>query len=87
MLDTIDLELLEQCNQNPGQPLANTIKSLLGQRHERTLYDRMFALEMQQFIVVDRSQKKVALATITEKGKAAITGREGLAPRGEARYP
>jgi hypothetical protein len=76
MLDTIDLDLLEQCAQNPGQPLSNAIKPLLGKRKERTLYDRIFTLEAQQFIEVDRSQKKVALAKITEKGRAAIKGRE-----------
>jgi hypothetical protein len=76
MLDTIDIELLEQCSQNPNQPLANSLKPLLGKRKERTLYDRLCALESQQFIAVDRSQKKVALVRITEKGRAAITGRE-----------
>ena len=79
MLDKIDIELLEQCKQNPGQPLINAIKPLLGSRKIRTLYDRMRALEAQQFVWVDRSQKKVYLATITEKGKAVIIGTGGTA--------
>ena len=79
MLDIIDIELLEQCKQNPGQPIINAIKPLLGSRKIRTLYDRMRALEAQQFVWVDRSQKKVYLATITEKGKAVIIGTGGTA--------
>ena len=76
MLDPIDKKLLEQCNQNPGLPLANAIKPILGMRKQRTLYDRMFALEARKFIEVDRSQKKFALAKITQKGKAAIRIKE-----------
>lgn len=83
MLDIIDLALLQQCNQNPAQPLVNAIKSLLDKRDIRTLYDRMFALEAQKFIDVDRSQKRVALATITEKGKVAIIGKEDITPNKE----
>jgi hypothetical protein len=72
MLDKIDIELLEQCKQNPGQPLINAIKPLLGTRKVRTLYGRMRLLEAWQFIEIDRSLKKVSLATITEHGKEAI---------------
>ena len=72
MLDEIDLALLAQCKQNPGHPIINTITPLLGTRKVRTLYDRVRALEAQQLICVDRSQKKVALVTITEDGKAII---------------
>ena len=86
MLDEIDIKILEGCNQNPGQPLITILKPLLPMRRERTLYDRAFALEVQQFISVDRSQKKVALAKITEKGRQAITGREKPAAE-EARSP
>lgn len=76
MLDEIDIELLKQTSQNPGQPFSNAVKPLLVKRKERTLYDRLIALEKQELIEVDRSKKKVALSTITEKGKAAIKGRE-----------
>ncbi len=75
MLDEIDIKLLEQCNQNPGQPLKNAITPLLKCRGVRTLYERMAALGTQGFIEIDRSQKKVALAKITPKGKDAIRGR------------
>jgi hypothetical protein len=76
MLDEIHLEILEAVAKNPKRPLANAIKPLLEKRKELTLYDRTRALEVQQFITVDRSQKRVALAEITEKGRAAIIGRE-----------
>ena len=85
MLDKIDLSLLEEINQNPGQPLANALKSLLKMRSKRRLYYRLFELEAQQLIEVDRSVKRVARATITAKGKAAIMGRENPCPTEEAR--
>jgi DNA-binding PadR family transcriptional regulator len=76
MLDEIDLLLLEECNKNPGQPLADSIKPLLGKRSRRRLYVRLYALESQHLISVDRiSEKSIALATITEAGKAAIQDR------------
>jgi len=81
MLDEIDIALLKQCNQNPSQPLADSVKPLLGKRSRRRLYSRLFVLEAQQLIAVDRSSEKgVALATITPEGKAAIKGREDSAP-------
>jgi len=86
MLDEIDIILLGQVAQNPGQPLSNAINPLLKRRKARTLYDRMFVLEAQQFIAVDRSEKRFARAKITEKGKAAITGREKPTSK-EARSP
>jgi hypothetical protein len=79
MIDEIDIRLLEQCKQNPGQPIINAIKPLLGSRKVRTLYDRMFALGVQRFIEIDRSQKNTCSVTITEKGKAVITGTENIA--------
>jgi len=84
MLDEIDLDLLGQCAQNPGQSLKNAIAPLLKCRRVRTLYDRMKALEAQGFIVIDRSQKKHTQVRITEKGKAAIIGRADPAPQKEA---
>lgn len=86
MLDDIDLELLKYCSENPCQPLAAAVKSLLGQRAERTLYDRLKLLENQKLIAVDRAQKNVALARITHQGMDAITGREKPTSR-EARSP
>lgn len=86
MLDEIDLSLLEECNKNPGQPLADSVKSLLGKRSRRRLYVRLYALESQHLISVDRtSEKGVALATITAQGKAAIRGREDRLSIREAR--
>jgi hypothetical protein len=86
MLDEIDLSLLEECNKNPGQPLADSVKSLIGKRSRRRLYIRLSALESQHLISVDRISKKgVALATITAQGKAAIRGREDRLPMQEAR--
>jgi hypothetical protein len=86
MWDEIDLELLQRCNQNPGQPLADSVKPLLGKRSRRRLYYRLFVLEAQQLIAVDRSSEKgVALATITPEGKAAIRGRKDIAPQTGAR--
>jgi len=83
-LDDIDFSLLEQVNQNPGQPLSAAVQPLESKRSRRALYDRLFALEAQQFISVDRaSEKSAALATITPKGKAAIEGR--IESRPEAR--
>ncbi len=77
MLDEIDLLLLEECNKNPGQPLADSVKPLLGKRSRRRLYARLYALESQRIITVDRiSEKGVALATITAQGRATIRGRE-----------
>jgi hypothetical protein len=76
MLDDIDIELLKQTSQNPGRPLSNSVKPLLEKRKERTLYDRLVALEKEHLIEVNRSLKNVALATITEDGMAAIKGRE-----------
>ncbi len=85
-LDVIDFGLLEEVNQNPGQPLSSAIAPSAGRRNERTLYDRLKALEIQGFISVDRSSEKGhALATITTKGKAAIMGRENPGPAQEAR--
>lgn len=85
MLDKIDVSLLEEINQNPGQPLANALKSLLKMRSKRRLYYRLFELEAQQLIKVDRSEKRFARATITAKGKAAIMGRQDHCPTQEAR--
>jgi len=86
MLDEIDLSLLEECNKNPGQPLADSVKPLLGKRSRRRLYVRLYALESQNLISVDRiSEKGVALATITAQGKAAIRRREDRHSMQEAR--
>ena len=86
MLDEIDLLLLEECNKNPGQTLADSVKPLLGNRSHRRLYARLYALESQHLISVDRtSEKGFALATITEQGKAAIRGREDRLSMQEAR--
>ena len=86
MLDEIDLLLLEECNKNLGQPLADSVKPLLGKRSRRRLYARLYALESQRLITVDRiSEKGVARVTITEQGKAAIEGREDRLPMQEAR--
>lgn len=76
MLDEIDVVLLKEINQNPGQPLASALKPLLETRSKRRLYYRLSDLEVQKFIEVDRSEKRLAKATITAKGKAAIMGRE-----------
>ena len=86
MLDEIDLLLLEECNKNPGQPLADSVKPLLGKRSRRRLYARLYALESQRLITVDRiSEKGVARVTITEQGKTVIEGREDCLPMQEAR--
>ena len=86
MLDEIDLLLLEECNKNPGQPLADSVKPLLGKRSRRRLYARLYALESQRLITVDRiSERGVARVTITEQGKAAVEGREDWLPMQEAR--
>ena len=83
-LDPIDVDLLRGINQNPGQPLSSAMVTE-DRRKQRTLYDRLFALEAQQYISVDRSSEKgLALATITAKGKAAIKGREDLTSSSEA---
>jgi hypothetical protein len=83
-LDPIDIDLLEEVNQNPGQPLSSAMVTE-DRRKQRTLYDRLFALEAQQYISVDRSSEKgLALATITPKGKAAIRGRENRPSTSEA---
>lgn len=85
MLDKIDISLLKEINQNPGQPLANALKPLLETRSKRRLYYRLFELETQRFIEVDRTEKRFAKATITAKGKAAIMGRQDHCPTEEAR--
>ena len=86
MLDEIDLSLLEECKKNPGQPLAGSVKPLLGKRNRRQLYVRLYALESQHLISVDRiSEKGLALATIIAHGKAAIRGRKDKFPVQEAR--
>jgi hypothetical protein len=80
-LDDIDFDLLECVEQNPGKPLSSAMQTLSERRCRRTLYNRLFALETQQFISVDRfSEKGAALATITPKGKAVIKGRMDSAP-------
>ncbi len=86
MLDEIDVVLLKEINQNPGQTLASAMKPLLEMRSKRRLYYRLFALEAQQLISVDRtSEKRIARATITAKGEAAIKGREEPCPAPEVR--
>jgi hypothetical protein len=85
MLDEIDVVLLNEINQNPGQSLASALKPLLGTRSKRRLYYRLFELEAQAFIKVDRSEKRLAKATITAKGEATIKGREDPCPAQEAR--
>jgi hypothetical protein len=86
MLDEVDLLLLDECSKNPGQPLADSIKPLLGKRSRRRLYARLYILEFLHLISVDRiSEKGVALATITAQGKAAIRGREYRPSMQEAR--
>ncbi len=87
MLDNVDIALLDQCNRNPGQPLSHSVKPLLGMRSKRRLYYRLFALEVQQLISVDRaSEKRVARATITAKGMDAIRGRENPCRAKEAGF-
>ena len=96
MLDDIDIELLVQCSENPGQSLKQVIAPLLKCRKIRTLYDRMASLEEDGLIEI-RRQKKMALVKITEKGKAAIiiekeksaTQKEALSPSaaGKTRGP
>jgi hypothetical protein len=77
-LDEIDIGLLEEINQNPGQPLSSAMAVALDCREQRTLYDRLIALEAQKYISVDRVvEKGRSLATITPKGKAAIKGKGG----------
>jgi len=84
-LDEIDIGLLEEINQNPGQPLSSAMAVALDCREQRTLYDRLIALEAQKYISVDRVvEKGRSLATITPKGKAAIKGREDLTSSSEA---
>ena len=61
MLDEIDQELLRQCEENPGQTVAAIISPLLGTRKERTLHDRIAALEAKQLIVIDRIPKNKGL--------------------------
>jgi len=86
-LDEIDIKLLKEIDKRPGQPLARAAEALLDRRSQRVLYKRLLDLEAQQLISVDRrSEKRLARATITEKGKAAIMGRENPCPAPEARF-
>lgn len=88
ILDEVDIGLLRRCSQNPGSALAEIFGPFLGELSSRTLYDRLFELEVRQFISVDRTARRGrALATLTERGKRAITGREKPAPSKEARSP
>jgi len=85
-LDEIYLALLKECSQNPGKQLACSLKPLLDKRSKRRLYYRFTWLEKYGFISVDRlSEKRKSKATITQKGLAAITGRENRCPALEAR--
>jgi hypothetical protein len=86
MLDEIDQELLRQCEENPGQTVATIISPLLRTRKERTLYDRIAALEAEQLIVIDRSIKNKASVILTEEGKAAIIVRADPAPQKDADF-
>ncbi|HOV83035.1 MAG TPA: hypothetical protein PLQ01_10230 [Methanothrix sp.] len=84
-IDEIDIKLLAEIEKRPGQPLARATKVLLNRRSRRALYSRLYVLEAQQRISVDRSSERgLARATITEKGKAAIMGRENPYPSTEA---
>ncbi|MCK9570818.1 hypothetical protein M0R72_17850 [Candidatus Pacearchaeota archaeon] len=91
MLDVIDVELLKYCSENPCQPQAAAVKSVLGKRlagrpvAERTLYDRLRALEAKKLIKVDRTQKNVSLVELTKTGKDAIRGKADHAPQVGAR--
>ena len=80
MLDEVNLLLLEECNTNPGQPLADSLKPFLGKRSRRRLYARLYVLESQHLISIRISEKGIALAMITAQGKAAIRGKRGQAP-------
>ena len=81
ILDEIDKKLLRRCSEYPGSALAEIFAPLLEeslpQPSARTMYDRLFKLEVRGFIEVDRTARRGrALAKITGKGKAAITGKE-----------
>jgi hypothetical protein len=86
-LDDIDIALLQQCEQKPCQSVATIISPLLGTRKERTLYDRIVALEEKKLIAIDRTQKTLACVRLTEQGKAAIMGRADPTPQKEADLP
>jgi len=84
ILDEIDKKLLRRCKESPGSTLAEVFVQLLEEivppPSARTMYRRLFELEAREFIVVDRSARRGrALAKITDKGKAALTGTEDTA--------
>jgi len=89
-LDKFDFALLEGCAANPCKPLAAYVLPLAGRQEEgklaeRTLYERLEKLEKLGYVEVDRSQKHIALASLSHKGKDAIMGRKDSRPTQEAR--
>ena len=85
LVDEIDIRLLENINQNPGQSKADAIKLLLGKRSRTRLYARLKHLEKDGLIDVNRTKARgLALVTITTNGKAAIRGREEPCPKAGA---
>ena len=85
IVDEIDIKILDNINQNPGQPKADAIKPILGERSRTRLYARLKHLEKDGLIEVNRTKARgLALVTITTNGKAAIRGREEPCPKAGA---
>ena len=78
-LDNIDINILQSIEQNPGKHLIEYLRPLLKSRSTRALYDRVCLLAVQGLISIER-EKKYSYATITEKGRETITGREASRP-------
>ena len=83
-IDKIDISILQSIEKKPGQHLIEYLRPLLKTRSTRALYDRICMLAVQGLITIDR-QKKYSYATITQKGREKITGREESPSVQEAR--
>lgn len=73
ILDLIDIRILENIAENPGKPLMRAIDQIDG-KTRRTLYNRCYLLC--DYGYIDIARGSFALATITQKGTAAIAMRQ-----------
>jgi len=72
MIDPIDQILLENIAQNPGQPVYKSFQGAKW-RSKKAFYNRVYKLEFDGLVSIDRSPMKFNFATITERGLSALT--------------
>ncbi len=76
-LDKIDISILKKIERISGAQLSEVVALMKDLRSERSLRERINALDAQGYISLDRKRERgKVFATISERGTAALTGRD-----------